>query len=79
VEFQVSDESRWATQKCPSGYSCLTADRKDLCTVERGINGQACFVICLEGQNCCTYRHPFGLGDYCMCRVRQEIFSKYEI
>ena len=79
MELQVSDESRWATQKCPSGLSCLTADRKDFCAVEQCSNGQARFIKCLEEGNGCTYLHPFGNGNYCMCSVRQEIFNKYQI
>ena len=78
-EFQVSDGSRWATQKCPSGYSCLTGDRKHLCAVEPCGNGKSRSVTCLEEGNCCSYLHPFGAGNYCMCPVRQEIFNKYQI
>ena len=79
MEFQISAESRWATQMCPSGFSCLTGDRKDLCAVEQCGNGHAHFIKCLEDGTSCSYRNPLEHGNYCMCSVRQEIFKNYRI
>ncbi len=77
MELQVSHESRWATTKCPSGFSCLAAEPTDLCSVETFVDGTVQFIKCLHN-GCCTYQHPFGKGDVCMCPVRKEIFSTYK-
>lgn len=78
MELQVSLEARRATKMCPSGFSCLAGDRKDLCAVERSVNGEVIFVKCLhEGD--CSFSHPFGNGHICVCPVRKEIFNTYKI
>lgn len=78
MELQVSLEARRATKMCPSGFSCLAGDRKNLCVVESCVNGEVIFVRCLHDGNC-SYRHPFGNGNFCVCPVRKEIFDRYKI
>jgi len=76
--FQVSHESQWAATKCPSGFSCLTGEPKDLCAVENHTEGNVHFIKCLH-DGCCSYQHPIMKGDLCGCPVRKEIFISYQI
>jgi hypothetical protein len=76
--FHVSHESQWATTKCPSGFSCLTGEPRDLCAVENHTEGNVQFIKCLY-RGSCSYQHPFKDGDLCGCPVRKEIFTAYQI
>ena len=78
MKYIVSHESRCATTKCPSGFSCLTGEKTDLCAVETSVDGEVRIIKCLNDSGC-SYRHPFGRGDLCMCPVRQEINKTYKI
>ena len=76
MELHVSHESRKATTKCPSGLSCLTAEPTDLCAVETYVDGKVQFIKCLHNGSC-SYQHPFGRVEACMCPVRKELFTTY--
>jgi len=78
MKYEVSEEARRATSKCLSSFSCLTGEKLDLCAVEKCVNGQVHLLTCRHNGNC-SYRHPFGQGDLCMCPVRKELFNKYQI
>ncbi len=75
--FHVSDEAQDAAIKCTKGLSCLKGEEKDICPVEKCIDGKVHFVKCLN-DGYCTYQHSFGDGYFCSCPVRQEIFNKYQ-
>jgi hypothetical protein len=77
-KLEVSDESRKAATKCSLGCSCLDGDRKDLCPVVSCVDAKVFFVQCLN-EDACFYRHNFGLGHFCTCPVRQELFIKHGV
>ncbi len=77
MNFIVSDETKQATTKCTSGFSCLCrVDKKDLCQVESVFVGKIHFVNCLHKKHC-AYQRPFGYGLFCTCPIRKEIYNKY--
>ena len=78
MAFHVSHASQWATNKCPSGFACLTAELKDFCAVECYGDGNVHSIKCLH-DSCCSYQHPSVKGDLCMCPVRKEIFITYHV
>jgi len=78
MKLHISDESLKATTHCKKAFSCLTGDRKDLCTVEQCVSEKIHFIKCLN-DSFCFYRHSFGMGHFCACPTRQELFNKYEI
>ena len=79
MNFIVSEETKRATTKCKSGFSCLSGfEKKDLCPVESAFTEKSHFIKCLYDSQC-TYQRPFGYGKFCTCPIRMEIYSKYSI
>lgn len=74
----ISEEAIKATTKCTKGMSCLTKGRKDLCKVDHRVGDKVYFIKCLC-KDACSYKYPFGLGHYCTCPIRGELFDKYRI
>jgi len=78
MDIVVSDELLQATTNCRKGFSCLKGNSEDLCKVETCIDGKVHFIRCLNDEFC-TYQHAFGVGYFCACPTRKEIYNKYNI
>ena len=87
MALQVSEESRKKTTKCPSNFLCITENENPMCSKERPM----CSVeVPLESMifvrdnnnytnNDCVYKVAYGSGYLCMCPVRFEIYSRYNM
>jgi len=79
MNYIVSEETKRATIKCKSRFSCLSGfEKKDLCPAESAFTEKSHFVKCLYDCHC-TYQRPFEYGKFCTCPTRKEIFNKYGI
>ncbi len=67
-----------ATLKCDKAFSCLEAERTDLCPVQSCIAGEVHFIKCLN-EDPCAYQVAFGEGHVCNCPARKEIYNRYGI
>jgi len=77
MKYIVSTETKKATTKCTSGFSCLIGDKNCRCRVEKCINRDLHFVKSLITVSC-HYQLHFGKGHICTCPIRKEIYNKYQ-
>jgi hypothetical protein len=80
MPYKVSEETLKETTRCQFNLHCLNNDDwKPCCIIERV--GQF-----LEINKCrcdkkvqCNYVMPYGFAYYCLCPVRREIYTNYDI
>ena len=78
MKFIISEETKKATTKCKTGYSCLNRGKANICKVEDCLDGKFHFIK-RPWENDCTYQISFGFSTCCDCPIRKEIYKKYGI
>lgn len=79
TRLQVSDETLKLTTKCMRNFECLTAETRNICSVERPIKGGGIFIK-EKIRETCNYLMPFGFSSsICNCPTRREIYDRYSI
>lgn len=74
----VSQDIKQETIDCKKGFSCLSAERKDLCRVLSCFDCDIHFILCLNTEFC-SYQHKISERFYCDCPTRKELYSKYNV
>ena len=77
-ELYVSKVTICATTKCNKKFSCLSGTSEELCSVDYCMNKSLAFVTCVDEVDC-NYRTRYGDSMICLCPVRIELYSKYEV
>jgi hypothetical protein len=77
-KYIISDKTINETTHCEKGFSCLTKDGYDLCSVDNCVLDTIYFIKCMC-DNPCSYKDRFGFGHFCTCPVRKELHDKYRI
>lgn len=77
-DIEISEEVRRATTKCSKDFCCLTEATRDLCPLE-SIIADKLFFIKPKDDKPCKYMESFGLGKYCTCPTRAEIYRKHKL
>ena len=64
--------------KCHINNACLSDPDYKLCKIDYVMTDEVFFLKCLNDQ-ACAFRTTFGDVTVCTCKVRKEIFRKYEV
>lgn len=78
MQFEISEKCVAAAHECKKGHSCLRSHAKDLCPVERCVDGKVHFIHCRHPDTC-GFQQRFGDSVFCACPVRKELFNKYRV
>lgn len=84
MDFDISNEARTKTLKCPSDFLCLAGVEpvmcgpgREMCTVAGVASGEALWVMPADDTDC-AYRGSVGDSAHmCICPTRREIYDKY--
>ena len=79
MPFEIPQEIRERTTECERKFSCLTAERTDLCKVTDCASGKVFFADVTTGDRYCPYVQCFGGGHLCTCPTRQGIYHRYRV
>jgi len=78
MTIRVSNGTLKRTTKCTCSFQCLKDDVRDVCTVDRCIQDEFCFLK-EQKERECPYRTPFGYSYICTCPIRNELYRRYRI
>ena len=76
--IQISNVTLKRTTRCMSSFRCLNDETRNVCTVDRCIQDDFCFLKDEEPHEC-FYITPFGYSFICSCPTRSEIYRRYRI
>jgi hypothetical protein len=78
MKFNINEETKRVTRKCVKGFSCLSAERNELCRVISCYDNDIHFIYCAT-DILCSYKNNIGGRDYCECPIRMNIYDEYGI
>jgi len=78
VKFDISADVVRQAAKCHIDHACLSDPGYELCKIDYVMTDEVFFLKCLNNQPC-AFRTTFGDVTVCTCKVRKEIFRKYEV
>ena len=73
MNFTIADNVLKETTKCNKNFSCLSCDKKCLCTVTHVVGNYGILFIDSNTPTFCPYKMPFGDSYFCACPTRCEI------
>jgi len=76
--ISVSDLILKATTKCKKGFSCLSGSTDCLCTAT-ALRPDRMVVITPSTADPCDYHRRLGNAHYCLCPVRNDLYTRYKI
>jgi len=78
MPLKISDKTLQLTQKCQRSFACLDNETSDMCTVERCIDGNGCYLKTAIFPDC-NYQIALIGSKICSCPTRSELYRKYGI
>ena len=79
MSFEVADEVRAETTKCPNDFACLAAGQcgdHELCDVGSA-DGKNVLFLMPEQRRFCPYSLNFGGAELCTCPTHYAIHRRY--
>lgn len=77
--FQISEETRKLTAKCPFNIECMVNRNWDTCSIARKLQNISLFIAKKCNKSNCPYSLSFGKTYLCQCPIRREIYQRYNI
>ena len=78
MNYQVSNETKENTERCPNKFKCLEDSKFKLCPVIDFIRTEKLLFVDGKYNFSCSYRLHFADADICRCPVRFELYKKYK-
>jgi len=78
MAFEVSNEIREQTTKCPQDFRCLNDESPGVCAAHTRVKGDGLFIEKAK-DGFCPYIMPFGYSHICHCPTRCELFDRYGV
>lgn len=78
MPLKISDTIRNVTKRCQRSFGCLDNEKLDMCTIERCIEGNGCYLKNPIFPDC-NYQISLVNSAICSCPVRSELYKKYGI
>ena len=75
--YYVRDDAKKAATKCNKDFVCLSKNGNGMSGIISSIDTDL-YVTCKDSQNC-GYGIAHNGRTLCMCPVRGEIYSKYDV
>ena len=78
MSVKISDRTRQLTKRCQRSFRCLDNEKLDMCTIERCIEGNGCYLKTAIFPDC-NYQISLVDSKICSCPTRFELYKKYGI
>ena len=76
--IKIDDKTLQITKKCQRSFGCLDDKQLDMCTIERCIEGNGCYLKTAVFPDC-NYQISLVNSEICSCPTRSELYKKYGI
>ena len=73
------DKSIISKTLCPYNFECLHGDRKPICKIKKDEDVFLCVEPEQHSPPDCPFKLELSTMRLCNCRVRKEIYNKYQI
>jgi hypothetical protein len=78
MAYQIGEDTKKRTTKCPYNFECLNNKKWDTCCIEKELSG-GLVIKNISRQKFCNYFLYFGSRHICMCPIRVEIYRRFNI
>ena len=75
--YEIDDETRRLTEKCPYKFNCLN-DKWDMCSVKFMAKGIGLILKECKRRDC-AYRYPLLRTNICKCPTRYELYKQHRV
>jgi len=79
MPYQISEETKKQTTKCPFNFECMSNHNWETCSISKKLQN---VILCIDNKcnkSNCSYYYYFGKTHLCQCHVRREIYQRYKI
>ncbi|MBN1842477.1 MAG: hypothetical protein JW883_09395 [Deltaproteobacteria bacterium] len=79
MTFEVDEDVRQKTTNCQKLFGCLTGNIHDMCEVQRPLGAMGVLIVKPKDVLSCLYYVRLDVSDYCICPIRNQLYTRYGI